>query len=229
MNLALLGKRVGPPRPRQALGESLLDDHVVQAEVTLHSPPPYPIDQGSHKGATRERHHPQQSVDGVVAASRQEPTHACLRRMTVQEDQPTDVQRDQSEGGRRSHHSDPELAQLPDDLQVEGSGGTIESRRHEGNLRQVARTRSTALYPTKASLFVSGFCSSPYRVSPVIKRRGAWYHKSYARGPEARACSGHLPPRGRPQVDRRPARRCHRWRRDPLLSHQPPQGQYRKP
>src|SRR5215210_4865008 len=121
--------------------------------------------------SARKRRHSQQPVDGVVRASRQEPGEACLPLPPVEQDQPADVQRDQGEGGRGSHHPNPEAAQLPEDLQIERLGGTIETRRHEENLRQVARTRSTALYPTMASLFVSGFRSSPYRVSPVNERR----------------------------------------------------------
>jgi hypothetical protein len=35
LDLALLGEGVGPSRPRELLGERLLDDHIVQAKITV--------------------------------------------------------------------------------------------------------------------------------------------------------------------------------------------------
>jgi hypothetical protein len=64
-----------------------------------------------------EGHHPQEAVDGVVAAGWHKPGYACLRLTPVQEDQPTDVQRDQGKGSRACCRRDPEAAQLLDDLQ----------------------------------------------------------------------------------------------------------------
>src|SRR5215216_2755329 len=62
VDLSFLGGRIGPPGPGQFPGKRLLDDAVVQTEVTLPAVPLLgPSDQESHERPGGEGHKPQKS------------------------------------------------------------------------------------------------------------------------------------------------------------------------
>jgi hypothetical protein len=170
VDLAFLGEGVGPPCPRQPLGESLLDDHIVQAEIALLATmaSPDPGDQQPHQCPRGKGHHPQKPVQSIVSPAGQEERHACLRLAPIQEDQPRYVQCDKGDSGWAAHPAYAETTQHEGNLGGQRTGGTIQSGRHGETSVGYGWFGQTASYPVVASL---GFRTdeSPYCVSPVSK------------------------------------------------------------
>ena len=136
VHLTLLGKAVGPPSPPQLLGVGFLHHHVIQAQV------PYPLllaplDEQPHQRARGERHHPKPSVECVVAATRQQVRHACLRLAHIQQDQASEVQANQHSQRGTAYFQNTQNLQAQLQLGIQPACATIQPRRHVETIRRV--------------------------------------------------------------------------------------------
>jgi len=131
-DVAPLGRGVRPSHPRHPLCEGLLHHHVIQAQIAILSQPLLPADQPYDQPLRGPGQGPQQSVEGIVCASRQELRHVQRGLALLQKDEPAHVQDHQLHPSARPPSTYSEPGERLVDLLPEGSSASIQPGHHEG-------------------------------------------------------------------------------------------------